>query len=137
MVEILLSEKHKNFFHIKYSISTNSKEDDAHYDLLLNFARQHREFYMVVEMKEGTTITDRKWFETSAVADNPIFYSLKKAICFGFTGIQLSFMRQYFRVLDAGGIKTEMYKNIYEYESIYKLSVKDDFEVKHRFEVNL
>ena len=137
MVEILLSEKFENYYHIKYSISTNSKEDDAHYEHLTNFAKQHREFYMIVEMVDGTTITDRKWFEVSQLADNPNFKTLKRTICFGFKGIQHTFMRHYFKLLNSGGIETEMYDSIFEYEQKYKLNVKNDFKVHETFEVKM
>ena len=136
MVEILLSEKHKNFFHIKYSKITNSKEDDAHFHLLKSFARQHDSFLMIIEMEIGTTVTDRKWFEVSQLVSNPTFKSLEKAICFGYEGIHMTFLRKYFEVLKNSGLKVEMFKNLFDYEKKYQLSVAKDFRVNHVYEVH-
>lgn len=127
MVEIFLSKKYNNYFYIRYSISTNSKEDDAHFSLFSKFAKQRKSFYMIIEMCDGTSITDRRWFEVSSVAGSPVFKSLKKAVGFGFKGIQLNFMRKYFKILHEVGIETELLDTQKDFEIKYKLDFKKDF----------
>lgn len=126
MVEIFLSTKHENIFHVRYSGLVTLEDDQSYWDLhLKNFMFEKKDIRFVTEIVKDCIVVDKSFFDVSDMDKLDPWKHLKYMDYITENGIHKGFMNKYINEFPCDYVEHEIFATLNDYCKSRKIFFSD------------
>jgi hypothetical protein len=137
MVELFLSKKHEEVFHVRYSGLVTIEDDKSYWESHLKmFLVEKKNISFITEIINDCIVVDKSFFDKSSMDKLDTLQHLKNMYYITESGIHTGFMNKYINEFPCDYVTHQIYRSLEHYCITTRVPF-EEFECVFKFESNI